>query len=410
MPWFDSCARGERAARIARSLWRRSIARGRAETGWPTLPPAAPRVDEAAALRGELHGTLRFWRAHAVDPAGGYVVHLERDGTAYDRARRFSAMQARMVYAFSLFPEDAPRAAHGVAYLLERFRDRRHGGFHHTLDAHDGDKHAFDQAYVAIGLLASGDARARAVAGETLHLTERLWEDGYAERGDAAFRVKRPAKTICVQLDLLAAFVALGDGARARRVAEVIVERMIDRDSGLALEVFRRDWRYDRSATFDRVLIGHNLKAAYFLLPFAPDVAERLAVRAVERGWDRVHGGFFQDVFRTGGVARTDKLWWPQCEGLAALYALAARNPSRWLPLARAHADWCRRTFQDPVYGGWYTLVARDGRVINARKGGDYKAALHETQGWRFAADAMRDFSSGRGELVASRGEAPPSN
>lgn len=128
---------------------------------------------------------------------------------------------------------------------------------------------------------------------------------------------------------------------------------------------------------------GHVLEATWFLhhardllagsALAEPDRLHRVAVRALELGWDDVHGGLLRYVDRDGGAptgARTDdpyealvvdtwdtKLWWPHAE---ALYATALLAPDRHGPLH----DYVFETFPEGTGREWTQIRTRDGTPI----------------------------------------------
>ena len=128
---------------------------------------------------------------------------------------------------------------------------------------------------------------------------------------------------------------------------------------------------------------GHVLEATWFLhhardllagsVLAEPDRLARVAVRALELGWDDVHGGLLRYVDRDGGAPtgpRTDdpyealvvdtwdtKLWWPHAE---ALYATALLAPDRHGPLR----DYVFETFPEGTGREWTQIRTRDGTPL----------------------------------------------
>jgi mannobiose 2-epimerase len=54
-------------------------------------------------------------------------------------------------------------------------------------------------------------------------------------------------------------------------------------------------------------------------------VARLLVDHALDYGWDREHGGFYDTGTAFGAPANRDKIWWTQAEGLNALLLLHER-------------------------------------------------------------------------------------
>lgn len=425
--------------RLVRSLWD-----GYARTQRAAATTVAPRPRATPATHAELvaerdrcrrellDNVLPFWRDHAIDREhGGYRVHLDRQGRVYEDDAKYAAMQGRMIYAFSVGEKLVPGggyrelAEQGVRFLCDHFWDGLTGGGGWVRTASragrplDTAKFAFDQAYVTIGLcawlrVAPDDDAVRERIGATVAFLDRLWDEtdlGYFEAASPDLGTILRRKTICVELDALAALLdcheVLGPGSahageRVRTLADLIAHRMRDRQHGCVLEHFEADWRYDPFFTRDRIEIGHNLKAAWFLLEAHRRIGDEAHRRAafelvdfcLRHGWDDAHGGFYQHVFRGGAVWSTEKLWWPQTEGLAVLARMhALTGDGRYLALYRRLVTFVVTALQDPVRGGWIYSAHADGRPRDERKGAHFKAALHETQGWLFAARCFDEMA-----------------
>lgn len=385
--------------------------------GEPALAvPTSALADPAASFLAHLTtNLLPFWHAHSLDPtSGGYFTHLDRWGAVYDASAKYVTMQARLIYAFSaghtLQPDRDYRevARHGVDFLTQFFWDSRHGGWRQSV-RRDGQaisdlKALFDQAYVLFGLAEYYRLTREPAILDYLTRTYQLLEKhawdgnqgGYYESCHPDWSLHAERKTICVQLDMLRAVLALdsltGEAAYRRRVlqlADLISRQMIDPGHGCVLEIFHPDWRYAPVATRDQIQIGHNLKGAWLLLrvnalePRAGYVqtATRMIEFCLDHGWDRIHGGFFQHVYRTGPLASPIKLWWPECEGLNALLNLyQLTGEVRYWDFFQALAAFAFTHFVDPAGGEWFTSCQADGKPLDDHKGGTYKSAYHTVQ------------------------------
>ncbi|MDP8975948.1 MAG: AGE family epimerase/isomerase [Actinomycetota bacterium] len=389
------------------------------------------RYDRDFFLRHLKEQLLPFWQRHSVDAEyGGFVTHLDRAGRWYEESK-WSPMQGRMVYAFSLAYEVTgdeqyrALADHGVEYLIRCCWDRRMGGWYRctyrdgvVLDAR---KFSFDQAFACLGLVehhaATGDEESLEYAEETFEILERsAWDRqhlGYAEACHRNWDVFSPRRTACIQLDAHITVLALLEASgheryrsRLDQLAELITVHMRDRDRRCLLETFNADWSYSPLATRDRVKVGHNLKAAWLLLrTYLLTNEERYRLAALElltwclrHGWDRDRGGFYQHVFRNGLLASSEKLWWPECEGLLALLLLdQVEESTDHMNLWARVADFILASFWDSEHGEWYTSCRADGTVLDPTKGGEAKAAYHTVQACAYAARYLD------GELVGGR-------
>lgn len=358
---------------------------------------------------------LPFWMTHSIDADyGGYFTHLNRLGQVYDDSAKYAAMQARLIYAFSvghaLQPEQGylPLAHYGVNFLTRFFWDDQYGGWF-TSVRRDGQvispvKLLFDQAYVLIGLAEyyriTRDPAILNYINRTWDLLEGYGWDGHHQgyfeifRGD--WTLQSPRKTICIQLDMLRAFLALYEitqadhyRQRALQIADLVAGVMHDPDYGCVLETFRPDWRYSPVATQDQTQVGHNLKGAWLLLhandlnphPEYVQAATRMVDFCLQHGWDWSHGGFFQQVYRSGLLASPVKVWWPECEGLYALIALYQRTgEARYWQFFQSLTAFVFTHFVDQENGEWFTSCQPDGTPRDDHKGGVYKSAYHTVQ------------------------------
>ncbi len=377
--------------------------------------PASGLYDGEYFRRQLVEEILPFWEEHSVDRRhGGFLVHLDRRGRIYDASRKFAAMQGRMVYAFSIGHRLQPgagyldRAEQGVQFLFDHFWDDRFGGWYRVVHR-DGRpdvtvKHMFDHSYVLIGLSEYyRETRDPEVLGyierTCQRLADHLWDRehlGYFECCRRDWRVRASRKTICTHLDVLAVAISLAETLGGRRnaewieqIADIIVQRMRDRRHGSLLEIFDRDWRYDPLATRDKIEFGHNLKGAWMLLRAYEltgnrdhyAIARRLVDYCLRYGWDDENGGFYQHGYRNGMLARDEKLWWPECEGILVLLRLhRLSGDPRYFEYFTRLTSFVDRHFRDAEAGEWFRTVSRDGTARDTRKGGDYKAAFHTAE------------------------------
>ncbi|HNX97518.1 MAG TPA: AGE family epimerase/isomerase [Candidatus Aminicenantes bacterium] len=381
------------------------------------VPPSGGTAEYLAEFfrRHAAESLLPFWRKHSPDPeCGGFFTLLDRRGGVLEDGGKSTAMQGRMVYGLTLGaslsgdPVYLDLARQGVDFLIRHGWDGRHGGWVQNLTRAGGvlhpGKHSFTQAFVMLGLAeyarASGEARALDWAERTYALAERhLWDErhgGYFESGESDWRPGSTDKTVCIQLDMMIAAMALAAAtrrpayaARARELASLVRDRMRDPGRGGILERFSADWGYRPVPSRDQLWIGHCLKAAWLLLEldlltgnreFRP-LADELVDFCLNRGWDPRHGGFFQYVFRNGRVARGEKVWWTQCEGIQALLLRQALDGKTGPgDRFRRLADFSFSHFADAEFGEWFTSCRADGTVRDDRKGGAWKAAYHTVQ------------------------------
>jgi cellobiose epimerase len=358
---------------------------------------------------------LPFWEKHSIDHRhGGFLTHLARDGSVYDSSCKVSPMQARMVYAFAIGYDVTTDtryreiAEQGFKFLITHCWDERFGGWYRSVSregrSKNPDKHLCDQAYLLIGLVeyyrVTGDPLARHYLDETCAALDRHgWDQqygGYYQRCGRDWQPIWTRKTICAQLDMLTALLLLsqldagaGTLPRLLEVADLIQSRMFDPRYQCLLETFHRNWVYHPLHTRDQIEFGHNLKGAWLLLEIFRltgameyyRCAGKLLNYSLRFGWDHRYQGFYQHAHRNGVIASADKLWWPECEGLAALLLMyRLSSEPGYLRYFERLADFSFTYLFDHEYGEWFTSCHPDGAVKDDRKGYSWKAAYHTVQ------------------------------
>lgn len=385
----------------------------RTNSGTFPNPPGAYTDDFFARhLRDHL---LSFWAKHGVDREyGGFLTHLNRRGALYDDHHKLASMQARSIASFAfgheLFPGDGfdDVAAQGLDFMARNIWDHEFGGWFESVSRAGKPlshaKPSFDQAYAIYGLAVCGrrlpSTSAIDLARQTIDLVDRhAWDadfGGYVESCRRDWSVQSTAKTICIQLDMLLALMALYEAtqqarylSRATQLADAILRNIIDPRYGCLRERFQRQWTYIPARTFDVTWIGHNVKGAWLLSKLFEltghseylAAAQRILGFSLQHGWDKRHGGLFQYLFCNGRLADAQKLWWTQAEGLQAL-ALCHRLTGEpfYLDYFLQLTEFTFRHFVDWEYGEWFTSCHADGSVSDDRKGYDFKSAYHPVQ------------------------------
>ena len=384
---------------------------------------------EASFYRNHLlSNVIPFWARYSVDrDQGGYLTHLDREGRVVSSRVETSAMQARIVYAFSLAylvdprPEHLEHADHGACFLRQHLWDPQFGGWFESAGRDGGprqvDKPTMSQAYAAIGLLAhhraGGDAESLARAADTLRLLdERAWDrshGGYFDRCRRDWSIESELKSAPAQNDMAGALISAclsapdrGCQRRLEELADVLAAKLSVGSLPRIGATFRRDWTYSPAATGDLIYSGQSLKAAAGLAEASRVLgredllthARALVDFCEQRAWDTRHGGFLTYLFRGGRVAFEEKMWWTQCEGIVALAALSSlTGDHRYRDLLDRLTAFCVAHLIDER-GEWYMSCGPDGQVWDSRKGGLWKGPYHSARvgfyGWQYLSAAPR--------------------
>ncbi len=348
-----------------------------------------------------LEELLPLWWERGYDAErGGFYGRLEVDlRPAADPFKRL-LVQARQVVAFSSgylegAGEFALRAAERAwRFLLERFRDERHGGFYLTTDLAgaplDRSKDLYAHAFV---LLASAwyvrvaeEPGALEVAARTHALLEDRLADpdgaGYLESATEDWIARSGARRQNPHMHLFEALLALyessGDGRyleSARRLLELCRASFVD-PRGCLFEQLGA--RLERREDAEGLTIepGHHFEWCALLCnyarlsgdPSALELAERLYRFAAAHGLDPEHGGVYDAISAEGTPLRREKRLWPQTEYLRALAARAVyfgdAQAQELLPQALSLIS---SRYLDPSTRAWHEHASTDGRIVSDR-------------------------------------------
>ncbi len=367
-------------------------------------------------------------RAH--DPEhGGFYTEVGRDGTPRGKDLKTTLTQSRNAFAFARAYMvtgdrrylDAGRRA--LAFLREKGWDRKHGGFHTTLNRRGesidltranpnaDQKWSFMQHYALLGVAAMYDA-GRAPEDLALLLQgrrvidEKLWDprpglEGYFETADYDWKHPR-GKGFTPTVDGitthgLSLYLLTRDPAHRARflaLADAIVERLLPttatRKLGFA-EKFDSDWKEDPEGF---LFVGHVIKAAWCLnraymvepKPAYRAGAEQLLRHVRAAAWDEEHGGpYHVGDSRRGVVTGFEKNWWTLEQAITAgLTGWHVTGAPLYLQMADESADFFLRHLVDPEHGDAYESTAASGASVPSRKKGHYwKAGYHTLEtGW----------------------------
>jgi mannobiose 2-epimerase len=423
-----------------------------------TAPSLSLETKDLAALRRRVDGLLRdeltrLWYPRAVDrDGGGFHQNFARDWAPRPDSDRFLVYQSRMTWTAAAFARHSPPdreafagyARHGVEFLDRVMRDSEHGGFHWvlgtngTVNAQLGtEKHVYGTAFVLYAASeayrTTKDPRALEVARYTFE-----WLDRYAydpEKGGYFEAFTREGRPIVTRdrapgtdrlgvyygfksmnshihlLEAVAGFMKVEDSPRVKaRLGELlrVVRDKVAVEPGALNLYFTRDWR----ATPAHDSFGHDVETAYLLVEAAealgtPDdpatwrTARALIDHALDRGWDDVHGGFYDkgDVFASDPYDKT-KVWWTQAEGLNALLLMHLKfrgQTDRYGKAFLKQWSFIESHQLDPVHGGWFSETTREGALIgDGRKATPWKANYH-------TARALMNVSTMLGELTGEK-------
>ena len=197
---------------------------------------------------------------------------------------------------------------------------------------------------------------------------------------------------------MLAAFEATGEAKyldRAETLARRVTRDLAAKAGGLVWEHYDQGWEVDGSYNKDDpkhlfrpwgfqpghqtewaklLLILERHRPADWLLP----TARRLFDLALQRAWDKEHGGICYGFAPDGSICDGDKYFWVQAESFAAAALLAARTGEA------GYWDWYDQIWRyswhhmvDHQHGAWFRILDRQNRKYDDKKSPAGKTDYH---------------------------------
>ncbi|MCY4459935.1 MAG: AGE family epimerase/isomerase [Albidovulum sp.] len=354
-------------------------------------------MDEAARL-------FDFYRAGSVDPRGGFFDLDDRGEplpTGWPPApepTRNLFTTTRIIYCFAIGhlmgrPGSDRLVDHGVEFMLNGHRDRKHGGYHWAT-GYNGPTNSAKVAYGhAFTLLAASSAKAvghpdadKLFDDITGILFDRFWEDEHGAIHEDFHADWTPVETYRGQNSnmhlteaLMAAYEVTGDSEylrKAERIATLLIRNVTANNNWRLPEHFTSDWSIDFD--YDRDVfrpygstIGHWLEWSRLLLQlwvtggskhdWMKDSARTMFRQATEEGWADNGGGFYFTVGWDGKPVDRDRYWWPCTESIGAAYWLAEHVGGDFYEAwYRRVWNWCETHLIDRELGSWHHQLNDD--------------------------------------------------
>lgn len=381
-----------------------------------------------SGLLAHVRQTMAFYHPRAIDPQGGFFHFFKDDGTVYDRHTRHLVSSTRFIFNYAMalrhFGDAGYRQAleHGLQFLREAHRNPASDGYAWLLrrqgdrtEVLESDNYCYGLAFVILAYahaLQAGVSEARAWLEEAYALAEQhFWEPAhglYADQASADWSQTLPYRGQNANMHMCEALCAAFEATqqphyleRAHLLAGNITQRQAALAGGLVWEHYHSDWsvdweynRNDRNNIFKPwgFQPGHLTEWSKLLLIIerlqrqaGMAVADWLAPRAVElfdtalqRAWDRRHGGLHYGFAPDGSICDGDKYFWVQAETLAAAALLGQRTGKAdyWIWYQRLW-EYCDRRFIDHDYGAWYRLLSPDNRRLSDEKSPAGKTDYH---------------------------------
>lgn len=376
-----------------------------------------PDFESPDFLKMHIGSILDFYAPNAFDSAGGFFHYFLDDGTIYDTKTRHLVSSTRFVFnyvnAYFQTGDEIYKAwaAHGFAFLNDRHRiaDGHYVWQLKADDVDDGRALAYGHAFVILAAsyaMRLGIAGARDTLYETFDFMDRyFWEDShsaYADERDPSLAILSDYRGQNANMHSVEAMIASYEAtkdiqflARAKQIAHQFCLVLATQAEGQIWEHYdtnwKPDWQYNINKPDDLFKPwgfqpGHQVEWAKLLLQldalgkedwYLP-TAMRFFNTAMEKGWDKEYGGLVYGYAPDGEFADAHKYFWVQAEAIATAWRLYQRTkePS-YLDNYHRLWRWAWDYMIDHQHGGWYRILAQDGRWIEPYKSPAGKVDYH---------------------------------
>ena len=367
---------------------------------------------------------LPFWSGPALDEEnGGWMGWLSNELKPDRKQPKGLILNSRILWTFSALHRARPQsgtrqlAERAFAFLMDKFRDARHGGAYWQLNDRgeviDDSKKIYGQAFCIYALSeffqAHATPEALAGAADLFELLERHARDekfgGYFEVCNRDWSPAGPGarlsgkdlsekKSMNNHLHLLEAFTNLYRvrkeprvGMRLRELVALFQGKILDDRTGHFHHFFDEEWRV-RSDTYT---FGHDIEGSWLLCEAAEALADAPLLKSVRATALRLAETVFREGLEDGGlcyegkdgeIIDRGKEWWPQAEAMVGfLNAWQLSGEDRFLSAARGVWDFIQRRLVDRVRGDWFWRITPEGRVDGSLpKVSEWKGPYHSSR------------------------------
>ena len=382
----------------------------------------------AAQYKAELlDKVIPFWLEKSQDlEHGGFFTCLERDGSVFD-TDKFIWLQGREVWMFAtLYNKVEQRqewldAAIQGAEFLKKYG---HDGQLNWYFALDREGHPLVEPYnifsytfavIAFGqlALATGNKEYEDIARRTFDIVLSKAENpkGRWSKASPGARSLKSFALPMILCNVALEIEPLLEPAFLEQTIKTCVHEVMDvfYRPELSLIVEHLGTNNELVDCMDGRLLnpGHAIEAMWFIMDLGKrmgdqaliDKAAEIALKEVEYGWDKEHGGIFYFMDRLGHPLQQlewdQKLWWVHIETLITMlkgYQLTGKKEClEWFE--RVH-EYTWSHFADPEHPEWFGYLNRRGEVLLTLKGGKWKGCFHVPRGlfqcWQILEDLAK--------------------
>jgi mannose/cellobiose epimerase-like protein (N-acyl-D-glucosamine 2-epimerase family) len=249
-------------------------------------------------------------------------------------------------------------------------------------------------------------------------LMEVLFWDGehgaYADERDQSLNILLPYRGQNANMHAVEALLAAYESTKEARyldraaiIAGKFTVTMTASTDGQIWEHYTTDWQHDWDYNIDKpddlfkpwgYQPGHQVEWAKLILQLHRHRPEGWHIeracglfdRAMEKGWDEVHGGLVYGYAPNGDFCDANKYFWVQAEAIAAAWRLFSVTGSESY---RQHYlrlwQWSWDHLVDHRHGAWFRILTRDGQWMEPYKSPAGKVDYHTLGACYDILDAM---------------------
>ena len=363
-----------------------------------------------------LDSVLPFWLDNSIDKEyGGFFTCLDRDGSVYD-TDKFIWLQGREVWLFSMLcnklgeRKEWKEAAVQGAEFLKKYGYTGDYDFYFSL-TREGKPlvepyNIFSNTFACMAFAQLAKATGSEEYAEIArNIFRRILERRSAPKGKWCKAVPgtRPMKDFA--LPMIICNMAL-------EVEEIIndpelLEKTIDDCLHEVLDVFYQPdlgCMVENVSSIDNSRLdcyegreinpGHDLEALWFMMNLGVrrndkaliDKCVEIALRVIEKGWDKEYGGIFYFLDSKGAPQQKlewdQKLWWVHIESaIAMIKGYQLTGNAKCLEWFEKLDEYMWSHFKDPLHPEWFGYLNRRGEMLLPLKGGKWKGCFHVPRG-----------------------------
>ena len=383
-------------------------------------------------------GIIPFWLKALDTTYGGFLTCFDGDGNPVNDTDKSIVTQTRMIWGLSALYAEYPQNKeikqcldNVLGFFIRYFWDDVNGGWRWKV-ARDGSpldsgKVLYGQSFALYALaenaISTGNMEAYRYAENTYDLIIKYCSDtqrgGYYENLEDDWSVSAGGnhagdrKSLDITMHIMEAYTKLYECTkkpihklRLVEVIELILNKMIDREWGCGYNQFtldytpipainiRRTWNDERQSgesieiPVDSTSYGHNVELAWLLgragdtigvdKLYYGDIIRQVVEHSLEYGFDNQLGGVYRDGPHKGQAYVRDKEWWQNSEVLVGyLDAYERFQDKKYLSAFLKTWEFDYTYFINHQAGEWRQLLDKEGKVLVADLGNQWKAIYH---------------------------------